>query len=366
MQRVLLLLALWLPLVGASPPEAKAALIQPYASAPLCLSHNIRAYHGLWNYTLGCHYDHEHGDSPYAADDVFGSGYYLLAGGAISYPWQTPNENASKHNSYKWFVRKGLDCANNQYITSPGCITDFRAQVHADLFNVVSDYHSMALEMRVCLIADPTNCGIVRLGGWQYSGDFTIDNQIIVDRPDLPYLPSETRQIHAASLGDPRNDSWYLGMANPLSVRVAHRTQDNWGYYPLPFSYPLTATMSISDYHFFCAVDFVTGAAAPNCYTNGSKRMPDVVSFQPGQIRAILDPDGDQVANYQGYTDRYGNIVQGCGAVALDCIPISFEHVPLPLGIWYQWRVPFTDTLQPREYDITFGGMVSGWLEYPN
>jgi hypothetical protein len=205
----------------------------------------------------------------------------------------------------------------------------------------------------------------VRLGGWQYSGDFTIDNQIVYDRPDLPYLPEGTKQIHAASLGDPRNDSWYMGMANPLSVRVAHRTQDNWGYYALPMSYPITTSITISNYHFFCDIDPLTGQAANNCYTNGSKRMPDVVSFQPGQIRSTIDADGNLIADYSGYTDRYGTIVTGCTSVSLDCIPISFTSVPLPLGIWYQWRVPFTDTVQPREYDITLGGAPSGWLEFP-
>ncbi len=342
------------------------AFVNPYAGAPLCATHNAKAFHGLWNYTLGCHYDHEHGDSPYTADDTFGTGYYTVAGGAISYPWETVHENMDKHKTYKWIVREGLGCFNDQYITSPGCITDFRAQVHADMFNVVGDYHSMALEMRVCLVADPANCGFVRLGGWQYTGDFTIDNLIVYDRPDLPYLPTDTRQIHAASVGDPRNDSWYMGMANPLSVRVAHRTQDNWGYYALPMTYPITTPMTLNDYHFFCDVDTVTGQAPAGCITNGSKRMPDVVSFQPGQIRSVIDPDNNLVADYQGYTDRYGNIVAGCTAISLDCIPISFENVPLPLGIWYQWRVPFTNTVQVREYDFTFNGQPSGWIRFPN
>lgn len=362
MRILLLLFVLFIPYQIAGASVQTAALIQPYLGAPACPTHNDRQFHKLWDYGRGCHYDHEHGDNPHTADSIFGTNYYTIAGGEISYPWQTPNENSSKHNSYKWIVRTNLPCVNDAYITSPGCITDFRAQVHADMFNMVSDYHSFAVEMRLCLIADPSNCGIFRFGGWQFSGDMTIDGQKVVDRVEPPGLPTNQRieQIHAASTDDPRNASWYVISPGPMQVRVVHRTQDNWGFYPLPATQPLTMSLTLDSYQFFCE------PSAPSCTANGSKRMPDLVGVQPGPARATIDADGNFVADYQGYVDRYGAFVTGCTGISLDCIPVSFEHVPLPWGAWWVWLVPFTDTVQPREYDISFNGAGSNWIRFPN
>src|SRR3990167_1425085 len=80
--------------------------VLPYAGAPLCPIHNDREWHALWDYDQGCHYNHEHKDNPHDLDDVFGTQIYEIAGGSISYPWQTPNENLNKHNSYGWIVRR--------------------------------------------------------------------------------------------------------------------------------------------------------------------------------------------------------------------------------------------------------------------
>lgn len=351
---------LWMPFAGQEVLISPAALINPYAGAPACATHNNRAYHGLWNYNLGCHYDHIHGDNPHSVDDIFGTGYYTIAGGEISYPWQTLSENAVKHTSYKWIVRRDLPCPQTQ---GGDCITAFRAQVHADMFNVVSDYHSFSLEAKVCLNLEPSNCGIIRWGGWQYMGDLKIDDLLVYDRQDPPNLPTNQRieQIHAASLSDPRQVSWYGINPGPAHVRVIHRTHDAWGFYPLPATRPMTTTMTLDSYQFFCQAD------APDCYSNASKISPDQVFIEPGWIRSTIDADKNFIADYTGYVDRYGAIVSGCTAISLDCIPIAFEHVPLPWGAYFNFRVPFVDSApQTRDYDIYLNGHPSGWIHFPN
>lgn len=146
----------------STPPSGPVA---PYADAPACATHDPRAYHGIWNAQQGCHYDHTHGDNPHEVDDIFGTGFYATAGGEISYPWQTDGENHEhhKHEGYKWLVRRDLPCDNNN---AAGCIRAFRAQPHADLHNVASEYHSYAIEALVCpdRVRDD-NCGIIRFGG---------------------------------------------------------------------------------------------------------------------------------------------------------------------------------------------------------
>lgn len=370
MMRFLLILtlasALWIPYAGQVAEMSPAAIINPYAGGPVCTAHNDRAYHGLWNYSLGCHYDHIHGDNPHTVDDIFGTSYLTNAGGDISYPWQTPEENTLKHQTYKWIVRRDLPCPQTQ---GGDCITAFRAQIHADMFNVVSAYHSFSLEAKVCLNTDPANCGLIRWAGWQYMGDLKIDDLLIYDRLDPPDLPTNQRieQIHQASLGDPRQVSWYGINPGPARVRVIHRTHDAWGFYPLPAMRPMTDTMTLDSYQFFCQVDITTGIAASDCYSNASKISPDQIFIEPGRIRSTIDADNNFVADYSGYVDRYGAIVSGCTVIGLDCIPVSFEHVPLPWSTYFNFRIPFAESApQTRDYDLYFVGHPSNWLRFPN
>jgi len=72
--------------------------VEPYADAPACPSHDDRAFHALWDAERGCHYDHEHGDNPHDVDHIFGTEFYDWAGGEISYPWQTPDENGRRRD----------------------------------------------------------------------------------------------------------------------------------------------------------------------------------------------------------------------------------------------------------------------------
>ena len=44
-------------------------------------------YHDLWNEKDGCHYNHEHGDSPSLADKYFGPPGALWGGQTIAYPF---------------------------------------------------------------------------------------------------------------------------------------------------------------------------------------------------------------------------------------------------------------------------------------
>jgi len=87
--------------------------VEPYADAPLCPSHDDRAFHTLWDAERGCHYDHEHGDNPHDVDHIFGTEFYDWAGGEISYPWQTPDENGVLFALRRWLC-EGLPRAGTR------------------------------------------------------------------------------------------------------------------------------------------------------------------------------------------------------------------------------------------------------------
>lgn len=339
-----------LPYVSAQSP------IAPFPDAPECTNHNPTLYHGLWNEVDGCHYDHTHGDNPHEVDDIFGTGYYTLAGGEISYPWATDGENHEnhKHEGYKWFVRRDLPC-QAQFVE--GCVRAFRAQPHADLHNVASEYHSYSVEALVCREAQPDNCGIIRFGGWQAAGDLKIDNIVTIDRQEPDKTPRPTL-LHYDTVGNANFATWYPISPSGL-VRLSTQTEDMWGVYHLPPSVPVP-TLGMADFDFFCEVD-ENGNANAGCTNNGSRTQPHNINFAfLPRYRSTLDPDNDRIINYQGYVNRYGAFVQGCSGVSLDCIPISYENVLIPAD--NQWQ----GNGETREYDVYFGDQPSGWIKFPN
>src|SRR3989344_2116306 len=142
-----------------------------------------------------CHWDHTHGFNPNnplivnklvnspAGPVSIGLVGALANGQSISYPWQTfkgagethtnpPGnpadlENGFKHNFYTWIVRTDMPCTKIQD-DADGCITDFRWQEHADLsyIGAISRFHSFSIDARLCLVNNPSDCGIARMGGW--------------------------------------------------------------------------------------------------------------------------------------------------------------------------------------------------------
>lgn len=306
-------------------------------SSDLC-EHDDRAFHGLEG--DGCHFNHFHGDDPHEVDHIFGTEYYNLAGGEISYPWQTFSamglENDVKHGGYFWMVRTGLECFSQ---FGDGCITDFRAQSHF-LMNdhgARTRYHSFSLEARICVEANPTDCGIIRTMGWQDSGTLFVDDVEVLTVTDI--LTRSPRPVKLHYSGDQaRFATWY-----PVSAwaRVAVETRDAWGavqpYGPLYFG---------GNHNQSSLQPHVIGVTIPGRQYNSDGELVST--------SAILDPDSNGYADWEGWADRYGRIHANqdiCSAVSLDCVPLAFENVRL--GLQYQYRGDY------REYDNG-----EGWIEY--
>lgn len=320
----------------------------PYPDAPACPSHDDRAYHGLWDAQRGCHYDHTHNDNPHDVDDIFGTAYYQRAGGEVSYPWQTfsdhGTENELKHGGYGWLVRRDLPCYSP---FTNGCITAFRAQFHGIGSNqgAYVRYHSYWLEAQVCREDAPDDCGLVRFGGWQDTGDLMVDGIRVLDEPGSGnrFKLHYSGEHVPGGQGNANYGTWYSGSQQGWG-QVVVQFEDMWGL--------INRDGDASDLHFFC--DDLT-----QCTNNGSKVQVHLIGAGIlGRYRQQVDPDGDGYADYNGYMDRYGVLVEGCTEIGLDCVPLILEHVPL--GYRYQYRG------DAREYDIYFDGEPSGWIDYPN
>lgn len=342
------------PPAGVLPHPPLDGPIAPFAAAPACPTHDPRAFHGLWDAKRGCHYDHEHHDNPREVDSVFGTSWFAKTGGEVSYPWQTFHqhsggttlENDAKHNGYKWLVRKGMPCVSAH---SDGCVTDFRAQIHAvaGAMDAVARYHSFTFEARGCLKANPDRCGIIRTGGWIDTGPLLVDDKRVVlptDPPDLRDIGNRRMHGSPASGGGQRVFmTWY--MHNVAWSGLAIMTPRTFG--PIDPANP-------SQQLFHCDL------TNPKCKQNGSTLQAHVLEFV---VPARLDPDGDGRVTYRGYSDRYGNLVEGCTAVGLDCVP--YELIDMPVG-HFQYRDDAHGIGDDGRYDYDVSPPGVAWIKFPN
>ena len=302
-----------------------------------------RIFHALWNEVDGCHYSHEHKDNPRDVDDIFGTGFYDIAGGEISYPWLTGNgtENnlfpAGKHEGYGYIVRRDLG----------GSITDFRLEEH-HIFappGATTRFHSFYLEAR---IRNPDgSIGFVLTGG---RSDFCKLQMSTSDGIDVHIpLPSDcsldntfiSRRLH--DLTNP-GVSWYGGRADNAHGLVSFSIRTSDAFAPINPNDPFELNL-------FCP--------ALDCANNGSiLQLLDLSISIPGGSGGInFDSDFDGIFNFSGYTDRHGTAVLGCTEPGVDCVPLELINV-------HAFTLFSLGELDAREYDISPPGKF--WIEYPN
>ncbi|MEZ4640050.1 MAG: hypothetical protein R2856_34680 [Caldilineaceae bacterium] len=233
-------------------------------------------------------------------------------------------------------MRTGVDCYSE---FTDGCITDFRAVPrHHGRCRARARYHSFALEARGCLESNPSQCGTIKTGGWIDYGMLQIDNEHVPLAGDPNRYDDGQRRIHYYNVGNANFGTWYGH--NEIAV-VVPQTADMWGYV-----YPDNP----SQIHFFCP-DF-------DCENNNSIMQAHEIGFS---IFAFMDEDRDGIVNFSGYTDRHGDIVDGCTEVGLDCVPL--EIVNMPVGI-YRYRDDAHGYGNGLEYDTSPRGQ--NWIRYPN
>ncbi len=354
------------PAESNNPSSVYLPLLQGPGMGPCSDSdHDPTEWHPLIDPVKGCHYNHEHKHDPNEVADIFGPAGSWFNGSSLSYPWQTNNENEYKHEAYGWIVRKNIP-ANNR----PVWIKDFRWLVHVigtpftDVDGTLHGgylgrFHSFSLEAQVC--NSNGQCGIVRTGGWIDFGNLEIDG---ID--DCVYLSGDpTQQEACTSLGRRRIHYFYQGNNMPPNKNTffwygRHGLING----PLPALHPFqiavaTADSSVNvDPNNLYSLEFL--CPEWDCSLNESTKQAHVVGFA---VRNSFDTDQDGLADFNGYTDRYGVVVNNCTAPGLDCVPLIIEGAPV--GI-VQHRDDVDLGLGPggaQEFDTSPPG--EWWIEYP-
>ena len=357
--------------------------VTPFASAPLCPSHDLTLWHNLWDSTRGCHYDHTHNADPALGNGVFGAVNYSSG---ISYPWLTSAlENTHKHGGYKYGIRLNLPCDPNRDFDGSKpvhCITDARIQYHmiGHSMDALARFHSYYAEYRICQYPAFTQCGIMRTGGWvdfgilvvPYAGPRVVrpggtlnfgDGMLMTFAPDDPELDQQGLDQPYVAMSDIRDESFFrtypqnINSPGWMEVWSVGDLDNRYGHNPYArFLVSVTDSWGLIDpndpnaLHWFCRDG--------SCGYNASIHALNELSVN---VLTAWDADGDGLANYQGYTDRWGHVVQGCGAPALDCVPFSVVHVPVGIA---HYSDPGVGVNARVEYDMSPSG--TRWIRFPN
>lgn len=157
------------PTPVASPPPPTGD--EPYPGAASCpdtgASHDNSKFHTLWDPSRRCHYDHEHGQTPFTSEiaNMFPGFNLKQLLGNVEIGSTNPSgsvENTLKHGGFKWQVGQ----------TPQGCVSGFEGAVYcvsnyAIQYHNFGDYsiemdariHTAASMMKVCNPANPSDCG---------------------------------------------------------------------------------------------------------------------------------------------------------------------------------------------------------------
>lgn len=358
------------------PTPTARAQTTPFPAAPLCLDsgefHDVSLWHGPWNPVSNCHYDHEHGDdayTPQVASHFPGFDFKLLQGnveiGHLN-P-SSPRENAwdGKHGGGK--IQVDLDVPCISFESSVNCVTDSIVQYHwfgNMAVEMESRIHSVVAQERICVIANPTDCGIffgiqfVDLGQrvFQYQGELA-DYSLLAGcgsivtscqpNPEPPYAVNLLSYFTGdrvggcvgcrASLAFIRdrklnvNGTWTSKGDDEIgsgSKRIQFLGRDA-DMYQVKFdsdkAYPFT-------FWFVCSgADPLVYVPAGCRYTNSTTRLHELAGDFP-LAWDTLDGVSDQHLTGQFYLTAFGDMNPSCQVVGTDCFPWKFEHVPL--GKW--------------------------------
>lgn len=344
----------------ASPPTDTPV---PPTDTPVPSGHNDTIWH-----PVSADISHTHNDDPASVNHIFGPVEPYTSGQSISYPWETPNENLNKHEGYKWFVFDWGNCrmTTSQLASGNLCVVAGRIQHHVigGPVGAQTRVHSFWAELQLCT-QDMSQCEIFRQGGHVPYGclraigakprthislpsdDGFCDTQEQVDgssyREHLQPQQVPTNKDHVYANWSTLNDQ-------QMGIQFAFSTADDWQ--GIDVNDPLTLNFICPDFQ--CKYNHTTEAFYRIIVEDSFLQQFD---------------DGTGIANFNGFTDRFGeNFFNSC-TLGPDCAPLIIENVPIQTATFRFLKEDFGgrtfhDEAELNDFDLSPPGEF--WIEYPN
>lgn len=364
---ITLTLLAWKNVLSGQPhPFAEAS---PLASVAECTDHSPTVWHAVVKKDAGgaivCSYGHEHGDNPHLGDARFG-GFPFPS--EVSHPWETDQENATKHQFNKWMVATNMACVQQQ--DSLYGMTDLRGQVHFDGHpGAKTRVHSYSVEVKLCKPGDPSYSGYARFGGHADTGRLMVtqdgvDTHVVIPEDSHATCGDATqsglRRIHAFTQtgGQPYpsdNSFWYYGNhrcssgAGPKIIHMTNlgATREQWARVsptPSAINNPVLwfgGTENASHQETWHSLSF---------------------SIPRNTFTTSLIQNG--VITWSGFTNRYGQQATVCTAPGPDCVPVVIQNMEQTAQAHY--RSAGAGSSQVHEFDVVDPATGQSLIVYPN
>jgi hypothetical protein len=330
----------------------------PFADAPLCPTHDPTKWHGLWDSARGCHYDHEHGASPFTSEVAATFPGFdlraLLCGIEIGTCVPSgPMEHTHKHGGFKWNVelQHPQGCAGFEDATIG--VNGSAIQYHGfgDLsMELEASIHSVVALLRQCKTDNPNDYGYVFVSqhvaygevASPYQGDLMMYPYYSVPAYDPAFGPYLTIGCIGEKLPGQRGAC----RAN-LAQAQANNADANWtskptGPGPKPLSSSLVQifwrerdTYQMFDWRdqtypytflWLCSVDGSSFVQAGCKYNNSTTQVHEIQGTIPASWDNLAGFDTDPRPGRitaQGYVTQFGELNTSCTAVGANCEPIK-------------------------------------------
>lgn len=327
-------------------------VVEPYPNAPQCAENPpTDVFHTIWNETLGCHYDHAHGEpEPPYVNEIWGDWTQYTEGQEIGYVWQTPGENTLKHPGYNWGGFDYRDRQCGQFLPGTGGISAWRIQAHGmgNITGVTARIHSFFGMAQLCDPATDEAGGTIIVGGHQDFGwVHTPYKERLIPTELYEKAPSRTYGLDAppyVGMASNRFDfeTWNSGVRRISETAVNEHKLFRFGF-------------RILDPRHFYDGDFNLIEIPGNDSSRHSFYQLEITI--PAELAG---PDGR--VNFTGFVDVEGNIDTSCTEASEDCAPLVIEDaVPgfYSVNANRNYGLPLRSGY---ESDILFDGQPSGWI----
>lgn len=378
------------PTITVEPTNTPASVL-PYPDAPPCVSHNTSEFHTLWDYEVGCHHDHEHGQSPFTSEvqNAFPDMdlYALLGNVQVGHTNpSSPMENTHKHGGFKWNVQlfhpQGCQGFEGAITGVKGSVIQYHGFGDYEV-EASSRLHSTVALLRQCRTPNPADYGYVFINQLQDYGQ-----RIAPYQGDI--LPYENQPVPAYP--SPRGPYLSIGCIfgdltrcrSSLEEAQNNRASTVWtskvtgeGHSDTPNLFRLLwrgenipRLIDIPNFRFvwICSLDGLTYNPEGCRYNNTTTQVHEISGNIPSSWDNRPGWDTNMTVGRvtaEGYVDGNGNINSACSEAGAECYPIRLINA---FTGNYGSVLVFTDgkgvNLVPINPDrnIFFDGVPSGWV----
>lgn len=269
---------------------------------------------------------HDHGANPATAHPDLQAAMAQYWTQEIGSAWQSSeHENMfpGKHAGFTNLIETNTGCPQFKGQTGDLCVTDFVLQVHALGTNAhaLIPIHSWKGVFRVC-DKTMTQCGTVVAGGHHDYGVIHAPyKKAICDTPDDVPVPAQYQfnapytALATEQLNNGNNRIFWNSLGPPGVLRDAYLSAR--GHLPNRGMGLAFAELDAFDH----APGYSPGCADPATYVDSAKPTDNGSLFQVYTLRYEL-PEGRP---FDGYVDSRGNVVEGCAAESVDCVPLHIS-----------------------------------------